>query len=427
MLWSPDEFVGKLREDQVQYGGFVVYGVDERGNVTSRREKFITVSWVGGSVGVMAKARVTSQRGEIKGYFTGSHLDYQISDVDDLSEDDIVKKLLQSGGAHKPKYYDFGGADAGERARAGTLHAGDVGNEAEEVKETEVAKSMADEEQQRRVLEDKQSVIEQEDAQADAAATAKAAADAEQRRRLAEDAKKEEEAAAERAANQEKAAAEADAEKLRRESEPGPDDAQKTQRRKMSLDAAAEAICPTSPVKEAEAKEEAAAAAAPEDTAGKPTYNAVRKQWMIEKAGKGEPIYIKDTKMMQTVYISQCDGATIVVEGKVNGVCIDGCKKTQVVVETVISAVETVNCKSIKFQISGSCPSASIDKTDGCTIYLMSDEAKKIAISTSKHSDVQVAFMKGDDMVEVPVPEQFVHEIGEDKKLGSKVSELYSS
>lgn len=55
----------------MHYGCFVVYGVDQRGEVVSRREKFVTVSWVGPGVGIMAKARVTSQRGAVKGYFSG--------------------------------------------------------------------------------------------------------------------------------------------------------------------------------------------------------------------------------------------------------------------------------------------------------------------------------------------------------------------
>eukprot|EP00947_MAST-08B_sp_MAST-8B-sp1_P000236 g236.t1 len=158
------------------------------------------------------------------------------------------------------------------------------------------------------------------------------------------------------------------------------------------------------------------------------TLSADGKMWNIENQDNpAEPIYVKDTKMMQKVYIYKCKGATIVIEGKVTGVSIDQCEKTQVVMETIIGGVEVGNSKSIKFQISGSCPSASVDKTDGCTVYLMSDEAKKCQISTAKHSDVQLSYMDGEDMAEVPVPEQFVHTLNDAGKLESKVSELYSS
>merc|ERR1711920_644601 len=97
-----------------------------------------------------------------------------------------------------------------------------------------------------------------------------------------------------------------------------------------------------------------------------------------------------------------------------------------VVMENVINTVEVTSCKKVKFQITGSCPTAAIDKTDSCMIYLMSDEAKKMQISASKHSDLQLTYMKGDDAVEVAIPEQFVFTLTPDGKLDSKVSELYS-
>merc|ERR1712048_1504010 len=74
--------------------------------------------------------------------------------------------------------------------------------------------------------------------------------------------------------------------------------------------------------------------------------------------------------------------------------------------DTVIGAVEVTNCKKVKFQITGSCPSAAIDKTDSCMIYMMSEDAKKMQVSTSKHSDVQLTYMKGDEPVEKAIPEQ---------------------
>jgi adenylyl cyclase-associated protein len=153
----------------------------------------------------------------------------------------------------------------------------------------------------------------------------------------------------------------------------------------------------------------------------------IPEKWEIEGADGGEPIYCRPDDKKQTVYIYNCKNATIVIEGKCNMVAIDGCSKSQVVMEDVISGVEVSNSKSIKFQISGSCPSASIDKTDGCTVYLMSDPAKECKISTAKHSDVQISYMDGEDMKELPVPEQFVHVLDESGSLKSSVSELYSS
>ena len=41
------ELVSNFKDDQVMYGGFVVYGVDDRGGVQSRRGKFCFVCYVG--------------------------------------------------------------------------------------------------------------------------------------------------------------------------------------------------------------------------------------------------------------------------------------------------------------------------------------------------------------------------------------------
>ena len=101
------EFCATLKDDAIHYGAFVIYGVDERGNVTSRREKFVQVTWVGENVKVMAKSKVAGQRSAAMAYFSGYHIAYQImdGDRDDISEAELEKKLLQVGGAHKPKFY----------------------------------------------------------------------------------------------------------------------------------------------------------------------------------------------------------------------------------------------------------------------------------------------------------------------------------
>jgi len=169
----------------------------------------------------------------------------------------------------------------------------------------------------------------------------------------------------------------------------------------------------------------------PADPVGEPDARAKLmedgKRWIIENVDGGEPVNLSHHAKNHTLLIHKCNNATIILDRKINSVAIDGCTKTQVVMTDVISAVEVTNGKSVKFQISGSCPSASIDKTDSCMVYLMSEAAKKMQISTSKHSDVQVTYMKGDESVEKPIPEQFVHLVQPDGSVKSDVSSLYSS
>jgi len=149
-------------------------------------------------------------------------------------------------------------------------------------------------------------------------------------------------------------------------------------------------------------------------------------RWTVQGVSGGEPVNITEQEKHHTVQIFKCSNATVIIKGKVNSVSIDSCTNTQVVMDDVISAVEVMNSKSVKFQISGSCPSASIDKTDGCNVYLMSEEARNMQISTSKHSDVQVTYMDKGEPIEKPIPEQFVHSVEANDTIKSDVSSLYS-
>jgi adenylyl cyclase-associated protein len=76
------------------------------------------------------------------------------------------------------------------------------------------------------------------------------------------------------------------------------------------------------------------------------------------------------------------------------------------VVDTVLSSVDTVNCQQIKLQITGTAPTALVDKTDGWVVYL-TKTSRNIEIFAAKSSEMNVSLMDGDDFVEKPIPEQF--------------------
>ena len=56
------------------------------------------------------------------------------------------------------------------------------------------------------------------------------------------------------------------------------------------------------------------------------------------------------------------------VQGKVNSVMLDACKKVGLVFEAVVASFEAVNCSSLQIQCTGTCPSLAIDKTDGVQV-----------------------------------------------------------
>jgi len=170
-------------------------------------------------------------------------------------------------------------------------------------------------------------------------------------------------------------------------------------------------------------------------TKGEPKKTLMGKKWLVENQTKDCGVVTVDLDPAEghkfTVYIACCYEATIVVNGKCNGVTLDASQKCQVVFDSVISSFEVVNSKSIKVQCKGTCPSVAIDKTDGILTYLSPETLPITSFLTSKSSDMQVSFPDASgEMVEAPIPEQFQHKasLGADgkPKLTTDVSDLYS-
>ena len=132
---------------------------------------------------------------------------------------------------------------------------------------------------------------------------------------------------------------------------------------------------------------------------------------------------ISDPK--QQVYLYNCEGITIKVNGKFKSLVLDKCDKCAIVYDTLISGTEMVNCKKLQLQVNGICPVFTIDKTMNVLIYLMSKEALAVStFTTSLSSEMNVSFPDGDDQKELPIPEQFVHKLV-DGAVKSDVSDLY--
>jgi adenylyl cyclase-associated protein len=86
---------------------------------------------------------------------------------------------------------------------------------------------------------------------------------------------------------------------------------------------------------------------------------------------------------------------------------LDNCKKTAVVVDECISGLDIGNSQSIQAQVMGKLPLVSIDKTDGCQVYLSKDSLSA-DIVTAKSSEMNIMIPKANgEFNEVPLPEQF--------------------
>jgi len=140
-----------------------------------------------------------------------------------------------------------------------------------------------------------------------------------------------------------------------------------------------------------------------------PKFGLEGNKWVVENQVNNKNIVISDPEPKQVVYIFGCTGSTIQIKGKVNAITVDGCAKTAIVFETVVSSFDVVNSRSIEVQVTGKVPSFAIDKTAGCQIYL-SKGALDTEIVTSKSSEMNVLLPTSDpeqDLVEIAIPEQY--------------------
>nr|KAG5691024.1 hypothetical protein BaRGS_021235 [Batillaria attramentaria] len=118
-------------------------------------------------------------------------------------------------------------------------------------------------------------------------------------------------------------------------------------------------------------------------------------------------IVLDNTELKQTVYVYKCTDCVIQVKGKVNSITLDQCKKTAIVFEDLVSSLEFVNCQSMQGQVLGRVPTISIDKTDGCMVYL-SENSLDTEIVSAKSSEMNVLVPQGGgDFKEFALPEQF--------------------
>ncbi|CAJ0583797.1 unnamed protein product, partial [Mesorhabditis spiculigera] len=138
------------------------------------------------------------------------------------------------------------------------------------------------------------------------------------------------------------------------------------------------------------------------------------KQWNVEYyKGTSEPVVVNVTDKNRPSTVA----------GKCNSVTLDQCKKVAIVFDAIVAQVETINCQSLQIQTMGEMPTVSVQKTDGCQIYL-SEASKGAEIVTSKSSEMNVLVPGPDgDFIELPVPEQF-KTVFQNGKLVTTVSDI---
>ncbi|KAJ8273060.1 hypothetical protein GJAV_G00096920 [Gymnothorax javanicus] len=146
------------------------------------------------------------------------------------------------------------------------------------------------------------------------------------------------------------------------------------------------------------------------------------KKWRVENQEGAQGLEINDTELKQVVYAYKCNNSTLKIKGKINSITIDACKKLGLLFDDVVGIVEVINCKDVKVQVTGKVPTISINKTDGCHVYL-STQSLDCEIVSAKSSEMNVLVPdECGEFTEIAVPEQF-KTVWDGKKLVTTVTE----
>ena len=87
-------------------------------------------------------------------------------------------------------------------------------------------------------------------------------------------------------------------------------------------------------------------------TANKPPkFELEGRKWTVEFHKNNPNMEIDNPETNQSVYVYKCEGSTLKVNGKVNNIVVDGCKKVAVVFDNVVSSCEFINCQSVQMQV----------------------------------------------------------------------------
>lgn len=133
------------------------------------------------------------------------------------------------------------------------------------------------------------------------------------------------------------------------------------------------------------------------------------KKWLIENHDNPGQIIEIEAAINHSLLITRCTKTTIRVIGKANAISLDNCKQTSLVIDSLVSAVDVIQCPKFEMQVLGMLPTIMLDQVDGAAIYLNKETLHTTEIYTSKCTGVNINMpgpSEDDDYVEKPLPEQ---------------------
>eukprot|EP00657_Telonema_sp_P-1_P002410 TRINITY_DN15597_c0_g1_i1.p1 TRINITY_DN15597_c0_g1~~TRINITY_DN15597_c0_g1_i1.p1 ORF type:complete len:123 (+),score=38.28 TRINITY_DN15597_c0_g1_i1:74-442(+) len=113
------------------------------------------------------------------------------------------------------------------------------------------------------------------------------------------------------------------------------------------------------------------------------------------------------------------------IRDRLNSVTIIESKKVQLSLVSVVATVEVTNSVSVDIQVKQSLPSAQLANVHGANLYLLDAElSRDTEVVTTGCSTVNINFPDENDttdLLEKPLPDQFVSKLIPDGKGGYKV------
>jgi adenylyl cyclase-associated protein len=133
--------------------------------------------------------------------------------------------------------------------------------------------------------------------------------------------------------------------------------------------------------------------------------------WYVENQKGNSEIEIATTEMQQRVVIINCSDSIIQIKGKCTAISVEQANKLGVVVhDVIVSTVELLNSTKTQVQLNATCPTMTVDNSEGIQIFLGVGVSDKFELLTCKSNEINLYRQSAADKDysnEIPVPEQF--------------------
>jgi len=153
------------------------------------------------------------------------------------------------------------------------------------------------------------------------------------------------------------------------------------------------------------------------------------REWELMHHEKDILTITKDQlKFRHSVVIRECDGTTIILEGKCANLLIDNCNNVSVIFNGAMSGCEVIRSVKCNVQVmEGVSPTFTLDRADNLNVYLNEDSKITTSFTYSLSTGINVWFPSTedpDDMICKPLPDQFKATIKKDE-IDANPSDLF--